>query len=444
MIRAAAAALLLLALAACARVDADQARICSAVLPLLMNEGVELRVVRTEPVANAANVLRVDFVAQTADGSETWRSAFCAFGGGVLSRDRTLLVGIALDQGDIGPAQLFFIERFLRERGERVRLVPAPEPERSAQNLAGTFAFLVQALINGLASTGLLALVAAAYALLAGITHRINLAFGDLAVIGGYAALGAFTIAAIGGGSGIAPALAILAAMAVTGLAGRALGQTVVKPLVEEPGRMLLVATIGVSLFVQEFLRLAQGAGQRWLPPVASEAFLVMRGGGFSVTVTGIQLIVAALALAAALALILGLRFTRFGRNWRAVADDPLAARLCGVDPARVLRTTMTLAGALAGLAGVLIALAFGNVHYSAGASLGLKAILAAILGGIGSVGGAMLGGLALGLFEALWSAYLPIVFRDVAVYALLSLVLVTRPDGLFGIAGEAPRTKPR
>jgi branched-subunit amino acid ABC-type transport system permease component len=141
-----------------------------------------------------------------------------------------------------------------------------------------------------------------------------------------------------------------------------------------------------------------------------------------------------------AVLLLAVMRRTAFGRNWRAIADDPLAASLFGVDGRRVFAATFALAAALAGVAGFVMTAYYGGVGYGAGLVLGLKALVAAVLGGIGSVGGALLGGLAIGLAEALWSATMPIESRDIAVFVLLSVVLALRPGGLRGFGDLLPR----
>jgi branched-chain amino acid transport system permease protein len=134
------------------------------------------------------------------------------------------------------------------------------------------------------------------------------------------------------------------------------------------------------------------------------------------------------------------MRLTGFGRAWRAYADDAKAASLFGVDGRRLLRQTLAIAGAMAGLAGMLIVAQYGGLGFAGGLQFGLKALIAAIIGGIGSVSGALVGGVAIGLFETLWSAYLPIDTRDIALYAALVAFLVFRPGGLLGSQDATPR----
>jgi branched-chain amino acid transport system permease protein len=205
-------------------------------------------------------------------------------------------------------------------------------------------------------------------------------------------------------------------------------------------GQPILIATAAVALTAQEFMRITQGSRERWSPPVFNEPIPLARGGDFIVTVTPMQLVVALVGLTAACAVLFLLGRTRFGRAWRAFADDPGTAELFGIDGKRLLAATFLLAGLLAGLAGWIVAAYYGNISFSIGASLGLKALVAAVVGGIGSVPGAFLGGLCVALVEATWSAYFAIEARDIVVFSLLIVVFVLRPGGLLGFAGPKPR----
>ena len=293
-------------------------------------------------------------------------------------------------------------------------------------------AYALQQTVNALPSTAIYALLAAAYSLIYGLIGRINFAFGALAAAGGYGA--AFGAALWLG----APPGYLLATAGALGVAtalgwGVACGAWALAPLRGRTGQQVLVATVGLSIFLSELLRLTQGNALNWVSPVLNAPFGLARAGDFIVTTSADALFSAAVALVAGLALIAAMRFTRFGREWRAYADDALAAALFGVDPDAVFLKTFALASALAGLAGFVMTMFYGAVGYEAGPMLGLKALVAAIFGGVGSVPGALIGGLMLGGFEALWSAYLPIDYRDVATYALLALVLALRPGGLLG-----------
>ena len=205
-------------------------------------------------------------------------------------------------------------------------------------------------------------------------------------------------------------------------------------------GQPILIATAAVALSVQEFLRIRQGARERWTPPVFNQPIALARSGDFIVTVTPMQIVVAFWDLRPQCGVLWLLARTRFGRAWRAFADDPPTAALFGIDGQRLLALTFLLAGLLAGLAGWIVAAYYGNVSFSMGAMLGLKALVAAVIGGIGSVPGAFLGGICVALVEAGWSAYFDIAARDIVVFSLLIVVFVLRPGGLLGFAGAKPR----
>lgn len=440
MPRALPALALALAVAGCTGLDTEQARMCRFVVPALEPSEVTLGIIATEPAPGVRNAVQVRFSARDPDGTLRRRFAVCEFGGGTFSERRTRLIGLTTDEGAFSPGQILILERFwlnapgaAAEAAARLSAVETHPP--------APWAFFLQGLVNGLPGAAILALLATAYALLYGLAGRINLAFGDLAVVGAYGALSAVAAAAtLGGGEALVVLAAVLAAVATAALATRVVGSIVIRPLIREPGRMLLVATIGVSLMLQEGLRIAQGAGQRWLPPVMGEPLVLVQAGGFAVILTVMQAAVFGSALVVAGVAAVAMGRLPFGRAWRAFADDALAARLCGLDERAVLRTTMLLAGALAGTCGAIIVFGYGTAHYAMGTVLGLKAIVAAILGGIGSVPGALLGGLTIGLAEGLWSAYLPIEYRDAVIFGLVAVLLGFRPGGFFGAGGRDQR----
>ena len=261
---------------------------------------------------------------------------------------------------------------------------------------------------------------------------------GAYGAIGGVAATVALGIA--DPIAGLALALAIAAAMA--GGWSLLVGRAVVAPLHARHrlGQPILIATAAVALTLSEFMRLTQGARERWAPPVFNQPLTLASAENFAVTVTPMQIAVALLGLAAASAVLVLLGRTRFGRAWRAFADDPGTAALLGVNGDRLFAATFLLAGLLAGLAGWIVAAHYGNVSFSMGAMLGLKALVAAVVGGIGSVPGAFLGGVCVALIETGWSAYFDIEARDIVLFSLLIVVFVLRPGGLLGFTGPTPR----
>jgi branched-chain amino acid transport system permease protein len=206
------------------------------------------------------------------------------------------------------------------------------------------------------------------------------------------------------------------------------------------PGQHVLVASVGLALFMQEYMRLAQGTGNRWISPLFNRPFALAHADTFVVTMTPMALVTSLISLAAAALTIVVMRTTRFGRAWRATADDDLAAAMMGVDPRRLVIVTFVFASLLAGLAGFVMVIFYGGVGYAGGTVLGLKALLAAVIGGIASVPGAVLGALFLGLAEVLWSAAFSIDSRDTFIFAALVILLVVRPLGFFGVQSDAPR----
>ena len=169
------------------------------------------------------------------------------------------------------------------------------------------------------------------------------------------------------------------------------------------------------------------------MSPELNQPFALARAGDFITVATPMAFLATGLALAAGLGLLIVFRYSRIGREWRAYADDPLAAELMGVSPAAIAARAFALSGALAGLAGAIMTASFGAVGYGLSATLTLKALAAAIVGGIGSLPGAFLGGLIVGAAETGWSALFPIDYRDIAVYALLTIFIALRPSGLLG-----------
>jgi branched-chain amino acid transport system permease protein len=310
---------------------------------------------------------------------------------------------------------------------------PAPLGDVGAlPTLPPAAAYALQQAINGLPLAAVYALLAAAYSLVYGLVGRINLAFGEIAAVGGYAAaLGAIFAAAQ------APATILVVAMAFGAASaafwGLASSRWVFQPLHRASGQQALIASIGLALALQELLRLSQGDRSNWVSPILNAPFGVARSGDFIVTTAPNALLAGTFALAAGLALVLFMHRTRFGRRWRAYSDDPLAARLFGVSPRAIFAQTFALASAFAGLSGYVMTMFYGSVGYAAATALGLKALIAAILGGVGSIPGAFVGGFLVGAFEALWSTYFAVDYRDVAVYSLLAIVLLLRPGGLMG-----------
>jgi branched-chain amino acid transport system permease protein len=434
--------LLPLCVTGCGRAtDNEQLRLCRLVPAVLHPDGTAIRELRVAPAPLGRSGVRIDYAAREPGTPSRVHFVACGFGGTTFERDRLDLVAVETGEGTLGEARLLYLKRFLaeaeREGGE-------PLSRQGVPQLPAAAAYALQQLVNAVALAAIYALLATAYSLIYGLVGRINLAFGEIAVLGAYGAIGGVAAAvALGVGDAIAGlALAFVLAAAISAGWSLLIGRVVVEPLHARHrlGQPILIATAAVALSVQEFLRISQGARERWTPPVFNQPIALARAEDFIVTVTPMQIVIAILGLAAACGVLLLLGKTRFGRAWRAFADDPGTAALFGVDGKRLLSLTFLLAGLLAGLTGWIVAAYYGNISFSMGAMLGLKALVAAVVGGIGSVPGAFLGGVCVALIEAIWSAYFDITARDIVVFSLLIVVFVLRPGGLLGFAGPKAR----
>lgn len=411
-------------LAACGAPD-GRAALCARVIPALDPEAAAPAIVRE---GGGGDRVRLTYRAAGAADGDPSRRIECRFGGAdgaTLTGVR--LAGAAANDGALSPAGLFLLREYWLKRGGGVPATPAGGPPPPA--LVG-----VQQAINATTLAAIYGMLGAGYGLVWALLGRVNLAFGELAAVGGFAAFTTAALLALIGPLALPLALppALLTALIVGGAYGLAVERVVFRPLAGAAARAPLIATAGLILVFSEFLRLAQGADDRWLPPWF-EAVPLAGGAGFVPTVNVGQGLVLVLSAGTGVALVLLVRRTGFGRRFRACCDDPGMAALCGVDPARTAALTFALAGASAGAAGFVFLAYYGGIGFSTGVAIGFKALTAAVIGGLGSVPGAFLGGAVVGGLEVFWTAALGADFRDVAVFALLAAFLVWRPEGLAG-----------
>jgi branched-chain amino acid transport system permease protein len=426
-------------LAACGlSIDADQARVCRSALPAL-NPGARLTVLRvqTGPVPQS---LRVDYVAESPGRPTVDRFAICGFAAAGLSPNKAELTGLETETGPLSGASLYLLKRYYLETPEGAAGDPGSRVAADVIEVSDATAYWLQQLLVSLPRTAIYALLSVAYALVFGLSGRINLAFGELAAVGSAATVAGASVAI---GSGFSsPVLGLMAGLCGALFAGAfhgAVGGYLTIGRVAG-NQASLIATVGLSLFLMEYLRIVQSPVTVWLPPIWSEPWLLARAGDFVVSLTPITLITAGIGLAVSLGLLWLMKASAFGRSWRAYADDARAAALFGVNGPRLLTQTLALAGAMAALSGMLIVAQYGGLGFAGGFQYGLKALIAAIIGGIGSIPGALVGGFAVGLFETAWSAYLPIEVRDMALYAALIVFLIFWPGGLLGTRDPTPR----
>jgi len=226
----------------------------------------------------------------------------------------------------------------------------------------------------------------------------------------------------------------VLAASMMTGAVhGWASERLVFRRLRVTPGHAPLIAAIALSIIYQEGVRVLQGAGDYWLRPDFSLSFVLAGTARFDVVASWKQVAIIAATVSFLIGLGWLLKRTCFGLHYRACADDMRSAALMGVDVDRIVALSFALGGGLAGLAGFVLIEYYGVANFFMGFLTGFKALTAAIVGGIGSIRGAVLGGALIALLETFWSGYLGGTYRDVAVFGVLALVLAFRPSGLMG-----------
>ena len=421
------------ALAGCApALETDQARLCRMALPALMPEDAPIAILAQTPDPDGRG-LSVAFTTRTADGEPQSHLAACRFAVAGRPRESRDLLSLALDGHAVSETRLHFLIRYWLATPEGRAADPAPIGDVSQLPVAPhAVAYGLQMALDGLPLASIYALLAAAYSLIYGLIGRINFAFGEIAAAGGYAAAIA-ALALVGWPPAPLLVVAFVLAAAVASAWGFGAACAVFIPLRQARGQQVLVATVGLALFLRELLRVTQGDRSSWMSPQLNQPFALARAGDFVAVATPMAFVVSAVTLAAGLGLIAIFRFSRIGREWRAYADDSLAAEMMGVSPTAITARAFALSGARAGLAGATMTAAFGAVGYGLSATLTLKALTAAIIGGIGSLPGAFLGGLIVGAAETGWSAVFPIDYRDIAVYALLTVLIALRPSGLLG-----------
>jgi branched-chain amino acid transport system permease protein len=296
-------------------------------------------------------------------------------------------------------------------------------------------AYFVQQLVNGHTLGAIYGLIAIGYTMVYGIIGMINFAHGEIYMIGAFVAFIAYLLLGALGVSyvPIALLLVLLASMAFTAVYGWAVERIAYRPLRGSTRLAPLISAIGMSIFLQNYVQLAQGARVKSLPPVINGGFRLFQEGGFVVEVSWLQIIILVLTVALMVGFSARIATTPLGRAQRACEQDMTMAALLGIEVDRTVALTFIIGAALAAVAGVMVTLYYGVIDFFIGFLAGVKAFTAAVLGGIGSLPGAMLGGLLIGLIEAFWSGYFSTEYKDVAVFAVLVLVLIFRPTGLLG-----------
>lgn len=296
---------------------------------------------------------------------------------------------------------------------------------------------LSQQLVNGLVLGSLYGLIAVGYTMVYGVLGMINFAHGEVYMISAYATGIALSVLSFFGIHAVLPLLlgTLVCVVFITGTYGWVIERVAYRPLRGSPKLSLLISAIGVSLFLQAYVQLAQGPNPQGIEPVLPGAFRLVLGQqeDHFVQVTYVQSLIVVIALASMGLLSWIIARTALGRACRATQQDPRMATLLGINTDRVISTVFVIGAVLASIAGVLVTINYGSFDFSIGFVVGVKAFTAAVLGGIGSLPGALVGGLLLGLLESVFSGYVSSDYKDVFAFSVLIVVLVFRPSGLFG-----------
>ncbi len=294
-------------------------------------------------------------------------------------------------------------------------------------------AYALQQLVNGLTLGMIYGLIAVGYTMVYGIIGMINFAHGDVFMVGAF--VGIIVLTALAGITSVPLGLlaAFILAAVVCGVYGFAIERVAYRPLRGSFRLAPLISAIGMSIALENYVQVSQGALERAIPNLIPGGITLMQENGFVVQLSWMQLAIVIVTLVVLGVFTFIVTRTPLGRAMRAVEQDAKMAALLGIDTNRTISTTFIIGSALAAVAGVMFLLYYGVIDFYIGFNAGIKAFTAAVLGGIGSLPGAVLGGLLIGLIEAFWSGYATVAYKDVAVYSILAIVLMFMPSGLLG-----------
>ncbi len=294
----------------------------------------------------------------------------------------------------------------------------------------------VQQLINGITLGSIYGLIAIGYTMVFGIIGMVNFAHGDVFMVSSFIGLIILLILTtwLGVGSvALALLIVLIVAMVFTSLVNWVIERVAYRPLRGSFRLAPLISAIGMSIFLSNFVQVTQGPRNKSVPPLLQDVIVIMEGNGYDVTISYRQSIIWSIT-----AVLLGAFWylvskTSLGRAQRACEQDQKMAALVGVDVDRTISITFVIGAALAAVAGTMYLMYYGVVNFSDGFVPGIKAFTAAVLGGIGSLPGAVIGGLLIGLIETMWSAYFSIDYKDVAAFSILAITLIFLPQGILG-----------
>ncbi len=307
-----------------------------------------------------------------------------------------------------------------------------------SETLSHDFGYWLQQLLNAVTLASFYTPLAVAYALVQGLSNRIFLSFGDFAMYAAFAAIYAALAGQVAGRETMMVLLgSIIVAVSCSAALGRFAANHVFAPLITKSSQAFMIASVGISIALQETMRIQSGNRDLWLPVFLDGQNVKIFDGPFPVQIGFMQMTAIVLSLAAIATSLYVLNYTATGRYWMACSQSEKLARLCGVNTAQVLMWSCIGSAALASVSGWIVAVAYGGVTFSMGLMLGFKAMFASVIGGFGTLNGAIVGGLFLAFVETLWTATLPLAYRDVGVFGLIILILVLKPEGILGSAAR-------
>ena len=283
-------------------------------------------------------------------------------------------------------------------------------------------------LISGISLGSIYAIIALGYTMVYGIAKMLNFAHGDVIMVGAYICF--FAVSRFD----LPPVVGVLLAMAVCTVLGMVVERLAYKPLRQAPSLAVLITAIGVSYFLQNAALLLWKSDTKIFPKfftINGESGVTLFGGKLTITYVAMVTVAACVIIMVALTLFTGK--TKMGKAMRACSEDKGAAQLMGINVNRTISVTFAIGSALAALAGVLLCSAYPTLVPTTGSMPGIKAFTAAVFGGIGSIPGAMLGGILLGVIEIFAKAYISTQLSDAVVFAVLIIVLLVKPTGLLG-----------
>ncbi len=295
--------------------------------------------------------------------------------------------------------------------------------------------YFIQQLLNGLTIGSTYALIAIGYTMVYGIIGMINFAHGEVYMIGTYVSfivIAGLTVLGLENLPLIFMA-ALLVSMGVAAAYGFTIERVAYRPLRGQPRLLALISAIGMSIFLQNFVRISQGSRDIAMPSLVTGGWSFGDASSFEVSLSYMQVIIWVVTLITMAALTLFISRSKWGRACRACSQDLGMTNMLGINTNNIIALTFVVGAAMAAVAGLLVGMYYGVVNPYIGFIAGLKAFTAAVLGGIGSIPGAMLGGLLLGVTEAMTSAYFSSEYKDVVAFGLLITILLFRPSGLLG-----------